>query len=90
MNTMNILKTAARPLVLALAFVAIGPSILAYRFWSAGVQRVGPSIAGFFSNLTPLFAALLSAAFPMVRGRSRTAWTASAPPPRNRSPPSSG
>jgi drug/metabolite transporter (DMT)-like permease len=28
-----------------------------------GVQRVGPAIAGFFSNLTPLFAALLSAAF---------------------------
>ena len=28
-----------------------------------GVQRVGPATAGFFSNLTPLFAALLSAAF---------------------------
>ena len=28
-----------------------------------GVQRVGPAIAGFFSNLTPLFAALPSAAF---------------------------
>jgi drug/metabolite transporter (DMT)-like permease len=26
------------------------------------VQRVGPTIAGFFSNLTPLFAALMSAA----------------------------
>jgi drug/metabolite transporter (DMT)-like permease len=26
------------------------------------VQRVGPAIASFFSNLTPLFAALLSAA----------------------------
>jgi drug/metabolite transporter (DMT)-like permease len=24
------------------------------------VQRVGPNIAGFFSNLTPLFAALMS------------------------------
>lgn len=28
-----------------------------------GVQRVGPAVAGFFSNLTPLFAALLSVAF---------------------------
>ena len=28
-----------------------------------GVQRVGPAVAGFFTNLTPLFAALLSAAF---------------------------
>jgi drug/metabolite transporter (DMT)-like permease len=27
------------------------------------VQRVGPNIAGFFSNLTPLFAAVFSAAF---------------------------
>jgi drug/metabolite transporter (DMT)-like permease len=42
--------------------VAIGPSLLAYRCWGAGVGRVGPTIAGFFSNLTPLFAAVLSAA----------------------------
>jgi drug/metabolite transporter (DMT)-like permease len=27
------------------------------------VQRVGPSIAAFFTNLIPLFAALLSTAF---------------------------
>ncbi|MBC5781669.1 DMT family transporter [Ramlibacter sp. USB13] len=51
------------PLVLALAFVATGPAILAYRCWGAGVQRVGPNVAGFFSNLTPLFAAVFSAAF---------------------------
>jgi drug/metabolite transporter (DMT)-like permease len=41
--------------------VAVGPSLLAYRCWGAGVGRVGPTIAGFFSNLTPLFAAVLSA-----------------------------
>lgn len=51
------------PLVAALLFIAIGPAILAYRCWGAGVQRAGPAIAGFFVNLTPLFAALLSAAF---------------------------
>jgi len=51
------------PLAAALAYVAIGPAILAYRCWGAGVQRVGPNVAGFFSNLTPLFAAVLSAAF---------------------------
>jgi drug/metabolite transporter (DMT)-like permease len=51
------------PLAGALAYVAIGPAILAYRFYGIGVQRVGPSIAGFFSNLAPLFAALMSAAF---------------------------
>lgn len=51
------------PLAAALAYVAVGPAILAYRCWGVGVQRVGPNIAGFFSNLTPLFAALMSAAF---------------------------
>jgi drug/metabolite transporter (DMT)-like permease len=47
-------------MVAALVFVAIGPSLLAYRSWGLGVQRVGPSTAAFFANLTPLFAALLS------------------------------
>jgi drug/metabolite transporter (DMT)-like permease len=47
--------------VLALAYVAIGPSLLAYRFWGDGVSTVGPAIAAFFSNLTPVFAALMSA-----------------------------
>jgi drug/metabolite transporter (DMT)-like permease len=51
------------PLVAGLAFVAIGPAVVAYRCWGLGVQRVGPSLAGFFSNLTPLFAAVMSAAF---------------------------
>ncbi len=51
------------PLAAALAYVAIGPAILAYRCWGLGVSRVGPNIAGFFANLAPLFAALLSAAF---------------------------
>ena len=51
------------PLVAALAYVAIGPAILAYRCWGLGVQGAGPQVAGFFINLTPLFAALMSAAF---------------------------
>lgn len=51
------------PLAAALLFVAVGPAIIAFRCWGAGVQRVGPSVAGFFSNLTPLFAALMSSAF---------------------------
>jgi drug/metabolite transporter (DMT)-like permease len=50
------------PLLLALVYVAVGPSLLAYRAWGAGVGRVGPTIAGFFSNLTPVFAAVLSTA----------------------------
>ena len=47
---------------LALLYVAVGPSVVAYRCWGLGVTVVGPAIAEFFSNLTPLFAAVLSAA----------------------------
>lgn len=49
------------PLAAGLVFVAVGPSLLAYRSWGAAVGRVGPATAAIFSNLTPLFAALLSA-----------------------------
>lgn len=49
-------------LVGALVFVAIGPAVVAYRCWGLGVQRAGPAMAGFFTNLSPLFAALLSGA----------------------------
>jgi drug/metabolite transporter (DMT)-like permease len=46
----------------ALVFLAVGPSVLAYRAWGIGVAASGPTVAGFFSNLTPLFAAVMSAA----------------------------
>ncbi|WP_119153099.1 DMT family transporter [Caldimonas tepidiphila] len=50
------------PSVLAvLAYVAIGPSLVAFRCWGAGVAAVGPATASFFNNLTPVFAATLSA-----------------------------
>lgn len=51
------------PLAAALLYVAAGPAVIAFRCWGTGVQRVGPNIAGFFSNLTPLFAAIMSSAF---------------------------
>jgi drug/metabolite transporter (DMT)-like permease len=50
-------------LAAVLAFVAIGPAVTAFRCWGAGVQRAGPTVAAFFSNLTPLFAALMSLLF---------------------------
>ena len=50
------------PLLAALAYVAIGPSVVAYYCWGNGVSQAGPQVAGFFVNLTPLFAAVLSAA----------------------------
>ena len=49
------------PLAAALLFVAVGPAVLAYRCWGLGVQQAGPTVAGFFGNLTPVFAAVMSA-----------------------------
>ena len=48
--------------VAALVFIAVGPSVIAYRCWGLGVVRAGPALAAFFGNLTPVFAALMSAA----------------------------
>jgi drug/metabolite transporter (DMT)-like permease len=47
---------------LIILFIAVGPSLIAYRFWGIGVTRAGPTVASFFANLIPLFTALLSAA----------------------------
>lgn len=48
--------------VAALVFIAVGPSVIAYRCWGLGVVRAGPALAAFFGNLTPVFAAVMSAA----------------------------
>ena len=45
-----------------LIFVAIAPSLIAYRCWGLGVRAAGPALASFFANLIPLFTALMSAA----------------------------
>jgi drug/metabolite transporter (DMT)-like permease len=50
-------------LAAALVYVAVGPAVIAFRCWGAGVERAGPSVGAFFVNLTPLFTALLSSAF---------------------------
>lgn len=47
--------------VAVLVFVALGPSLVAYRSWGIGVAEGGPGLAAFFNNLTPLIAAVLSA-----------------------------
>jgi drug/metabolite transporter (DMT)-like permease len=43
-------------------FVAVGPSLIAYRCWGMGVNGAGPTVAAFFANFIPLFTAILSAA----------------------------
>lgn len=49
-------------LLAVLVYVAVGPSLIAYRCWGLGVAQAGPALAGFFVNLTPVFAAIISAA----------------------------
>jgi len=49
-------------LAFTLLYVAVGPSLIAYRCWGLGVAQAGPAVAAFFGNLTPLFAGLMSAA----------------------------
>ncbi len=59
----------------ALLYVSLGASVLAYRCWGLGVAEGGPALAAFFNNLTPLFAALLSA---LVLGEAPHAYHAAA------------
>jgi drug/metabolite transporter (DMT)-like permease len=44
----------------AVCYIVVGPSLIAYALWGRAVAAVGPTTAGIFANLTPLFAALLS------------------------------
>ncbi|MCP5368207.1 MAG: DMT family transporter [Hyphomicrobiales bacterium] len=46
----------------AIGFTAVFPSILSFLFWMRAVARVGPTTAGFFMNLVPVFTALLAVA----------------------------
>lgn len=43
-----------------LAFVAIGPSLVAQLLYMRGVELIGPGRAGLFNNLTPIFGALFA------------------------------
>ena len=50
-------------LLLAISYMAVCASILAYLFWNAAVARVGALRASFFIYLQPLFGLLLAALF---------------------------
>jgi drug/metabolite transporter (DMT)-like permease len=42
------------------AFVGLGPSLLAQLFFMRGVEQIGPNRAGLFVNLVPIFGAILA------------------------------
>ncbi|MBK9020767.1 MAG: DMT family transporter [Sulfuritalea sp.] len=47
-------------LLATIVFIAVGPSVIAYRSWGLAVAEAGPAMAAIFYNLTPLIAAVLS------------------------------
>jgi drug/metabolite transporter (DMT)-like permease len=49
--------------VVALAYYATIPSVVAYLMWNYGVAKVGPNRAGLMVHLLPIFAAILSVVF---------------------------
>lgn len=48
--------------VLAVGYVAVFASVLAYRLWNEGVARIGATRAGVFLHLMPAFGSLLAVA----------------------------
>jgi drug/metabolite transporter (DMT)-like permease len=47
----------------AIAYTAIFPSLLAYAFFNLSVEIIGPTRAGFFMHLVPMFTVLLAIVF---------------------------
>lgn len=43
------------------AFTAVFPALGSFFFWNKGVSAVGANAAGFYTNLVPLFTALMAA-----------------------------
>lgn len=52
-----------RPTLLAVAYVAVFPSILAYMFFNRGVELVGANRAGQYIHLMPVFGSVLAMVF---------------------------
>lgn len=51
---------ASTDVVMGLLYLAVFPSTLAYIAWGAGVTVLGPHMAGVFTNLLPVYGALLA------------------------------
>ena len=51
---------ASVPVLLSIAYVAMFASAIAFLFWTYGVSRLGPTRAGQFVNLMPIFGAALA------------------------------
>jgi len=57
------LPVYAANLAWPILYIAIFPSILAYRFWNHGVSQIGASTTGLFICFIPVFTAMIAAVF---------------------------
>jgi drug/metabolite transporter (DMT)-like permease len=56
----NIAELASVWTMAGIGYTAIFASVIAFLFWSYGVSQLGPSRAGQFINLMPIFGAALA------------------------------
>jgi drug/metabolite transporter (DMT)-like permease len=56
----SVAALGSAPVLLSIAYIAIFASAIAFLFWTYGVSRLGPTRAGQFVNLMPIFGAGLA------------------------------
>jgi drug/metabolite transporter (DMT)-like permease len=59
----TVAMTISPSLVLAIAYIAVFATVLSFMFWSYGVAEMGPSRAGQYIHLMPVFGAALAFLF---------------------------
>lgn len=59
----SVAMTVSPSLILAIAYIAVFSTVLSFMFWSYGVAEMGPSRAGQFIHLMPVFGAALAFIF---------------------------
>jgi drug/metabolite transporter (DMT)-like permease len=59
----TVAMTVSPSLILAIAYIAVFATVLSFMFWSYGVAEMGPSRAGQFIHLMPVFGAALAFVF---------------------------
>ncbi len=60
MQPLTELENASQPLLLAVLYIGVFGTVVAYMLWSVGVKSLGPAKASLFFNLVPVSAALTS------------------------------
>lgn len=59
----GLIMTWSAPVLLGVGYIAVFASVAGFRFWSYGVAQLGPSRAGQFVHLMPLFGTALAFLF---------------------------